>query len=336
MRPAWMVVAALALLVLGACSAGRADQPAAGESGDAAARAPAPVTLEQGERLRVVATTSIIADVVANVGGEYIALTQLIPTGVDPHGFTPAPQDVRALNDAHAIFINGLGLEESLLPVLENLDRPVPLITVNEGVAVIGLDGPAKTKSAEENEENKTDHDHGAVDPHTWFSVPNVQVWTGNIADALSALDPAHAADYVAAAAAYNAALGDLDAELRSLINTVPEEARKVAADHQALGYLATEYGIRTVGAVVPSFSTLASGSAQEMAALQETIRAEGVRAILAGTTVNPQTASQLAQDLDIRVVPIYTGSLSEAGGPASTYIAFMRSNITAIVEALR
>lgn len=324
MRHTLIALAALAVLLLGACSAGSNDQPAAGESG-----ALAPVKLEQGERLRVVATTSLIADVVANVGGEQIALTQLIPTGVDPHGFTPAPQDVRALNDAHVIFINGLGLEESLLPVLENLDQPVPLITVNEGVNAIELD---EAGEAEEDDE----HEHGGVDPHTWFSVPNVQIWTRNIDAALSALDPAHAAEYSAAAAAYDATLSDLDSELRSLIGAIPEEARKVAADHQALGYLAKEYGIRTVGAVVPSFSTLASGSAQEMAALQETIRAEGVRAILVGTTVNPQTASQLAQDLGIRVVPIYTGSLSEAGGPAATYVDFMRSNITAIVDALR
>ena len=320
-RRGLMVLAALVVVLLGACSAGGSDQPAPGESGTLA-----PVKLEQNEKLRVVATTGIIADVVANVGGDWVELAQLIPTSTDPHGFAPAPQDVRTLNDAHVIFMNGLGLEESLLPVMQNLDRPVPLVTVNAGVEVIELGEAA----------GEDDHEHGAADPHTWFSVPNVQMWTDNIASALAALDPAHAEDYAVAAATYKAALAALDSELRGQIDAVPREARKVVTDHQSLGYLAKEYDVRLVGAIVPSFSTLASASAQEMAALQGQIRAEGVKAILVGTTVNPQTASQLAQDLGIGVVPIYTGSLSDAGGPASTYVDFMRYNVSAIVDALR
>lgn len=328
----WAIVAIALSLVL---AAGGCQSPGGAEpADDAAPGALSPVSLQAGEKLRVVATTSLIADVVANVGGDRIELAQLIPTGADPHGFTPAPRDVRTLNDAHVIFINGLGLEESLLPVLENLDRPVPLVAVNDGIEVITLD------EGEHEDEHAADveHDHGheGVDPHAWFSVPNVQVWTGNIAAALSALDPAQAEAYAAAAASYQESLDALDRELRDQIDAVPDEARKVATDHQALGYLAKEYGIEVVGAIVPSFSTLASASAQEMAALQERIKTQGVKAILVGTTVNPQTANRLAQDLGIGVVPIYTGSLSESGGPAATYVDFMRSNVSAIVEALR
>jgi len=326
----WAIVAIALSMVL---AAGGCQSPGGQETADdAAPGALSPVSLEQGEKLRVVATTSLIADVVANVGGDRIELAQLIPTGADPHGFTPAPRDVRTLNDAHVVFINGLGLEESLLPVLTNLDSRAPLVTVNDGIEVITLDeGEHEDEHAAEDE-----HEHEGVDPHAWFSVPNVQVWTGNIAAALSALDPAQAEAYAAAAAAYQETLAALDRELRSQIDAIPDEARKVATDHQALGYLEKEYGIRTVGAIVPSFSTLASASAQELAALQERIKAEGVKAILAGTTVNPQTANRLAQDLGIGVVPIYTGSLSEPGGPAATYVEFMRSNVSAIVEALR
>ena len=99
-----------------------------------------PSTLEQGEKLRVAATTGIVADVVANVGGDAIELTPLLPVGADPHSYTPTPQDLRTLNDAHVIFVNGLGLEESLLPILENLDRPTPLVSVNLGVDTLQLD----------------------------------------------------------------------------------------------------------------------------------------------------------------------------------------------------
>ncbi len=106
--------------------------------------------------------------------------------------------------------------------------------------------------------------------------------------------------------------------------------------DHDALGYLAHEYGFTIVGAVIPSFSTLAEPSAQQLAALQEQIREEGVNALFVGTTVSQRLAQQLAQDLGIALVPIYTGSLSEEGGPADSYIAFMRYNINAIVDALK
>ncbi len=328
--------AIFALALLAILAAGGCRLAGEGELTDGAAPgALSPASLEQGEKLRVVATTSLIADVAANVGGDRIELAQLIPTGADPHGFTPAPQDLRTLNDAHVIFVNGLGLEESLLPVLENLDRPVPLVTVNDGIAVIEL-GESAGAETEEEHADEGGHDHGNVDPHAWFSVPNVQVWTGNIATALSVLDPAQAEAYAAAAASYQETLAALDRDLRDQIDAIPSEARKAATDHQALGYLAKEYGIEVVGAIVPSFSTLASASAQEMAALQERIKAEGVKAILVSTTVNPQTANRLAQDLGISVVPIYTGSLSEADGPAATYVDFMRSNVSAIVEALR
>ncbi len=238
-----IVAIALSLvLAAGGCQSPGGAEPA----DDAAPGALSPVSLQAGEKLRVVATTSLIADVVANVGGDRIELAQLIPTGADPHGFTPAPRDVRTLNDAHVIFINGLGLEESLLPVLENLDRPVPLVAVNDGIEVITLD------EGEHEDEHAADveHDHGheGVDPHAWFSVPNVQVWTGNIAAALSALDPAQAEAYAAAAASYQESLDALDRELRDQIDAVPDEARKVATDHQALGYLRKEYGIEVVG----------------------------------------------------------------------------------------
>jgi len=330
-KGAIVAIALSLVLAAGGCQSPAGAEPA----DDAAPGALSPVSLEQGEKLRVVATTSLIADVAANVGGDRIELAQLIPTGADPHGFTPAPQDLRTLNDAHVIFINGLGLEESLLPVLENLDRPVPLVAVNDGIEVIELGEPAGAETEEEHAD-EGGHDHGNVDPHAWFSVPNVQVWTGNIATTLSALEPAQAEAYAAAAVSYQETLDALDRELRSQIDAIPDEARKVATDHQALGYLAKEYGIEVVGAIVPSFSTLASASAQEMAALQERIKTQGVKAILVSTTVNPQTANRLAQDLGIRVVPIYTGSLSEADGPAATYVEFMRSNVSAIVEALR
>ena len=268
-----------------------------------------------------------MADVVGNVGGDAIDLVQLMPTGSDPHSFAIGPQDMRTLNDAHVVFMNGLGLEESLLPVLENLDWPVPLVSVNAGVETLQLGSGHEADDGDQ---------HSGADPHTWFSVPNVMSWTDNIATALGTLDPAHTDIYQTAAANYSEQLDELDRDLRAQIGTVPEENRKLVTDHVALAYLADEYGLRSVGSVVPSLSTLAAASAQELAALQEAMRKEGVKAIFVSTTVNPQTVEQVAGDLGIPVVKLYVGSLSNAGGPASTYVELMRYDVAQIVDALR
>ena len=316
----------LMLIVMSGCSwqKGSARSQQDDHSLDAAATELQPVALEEGERLRVVASTSIVADVVANVGGEAIELTSLMPLGADPHSFTVTPQDLRTLNDAHVIFINGLALEESLMPVLENLDRPVPILSVSDGI-----------KTLELGQHKADDHSRGEIDPHAWFSVPNVMGWTDNIADALMKLDPNNADDFRSSANDYLGQLESLDAELSVQIESVPEEDRKIVTDHIALGYLARDHGFETVGSVLPSMSTLAAASAQEMATLQQAMVDERVKAVFVSTSVNPQTASQLASDLGIPVVEVYTGSLSEADGPASTYIDLMHFDVTQIVEAL-
>lgn len=336
-------VAAVAALAaaLTACSPTQApagSSAAQGTAADAVEGGDAPavweaVALGPGEKLHVAATTGIVADVVANVGGESIELVTLMPAGADPHSFTPTPQDLRSLNDADVIFVNGLGLEESLLPILENLDRPTPIVSVNSGVETSGL-GDSHGQGGDHADEET--HGAGEADPHTWFSVPNVMIWTDTILKTLSELDPAQAEAYAALAAAYRETLTELDAEIRTQVETLPAERRKLATDHVELGYFASEYGFEVVGSVLPSLSTLASASAQELAALQEKMAANNVPALFVGTTVNAQTARQLANDLGIPVVELYTGSLSEAGGPASTYVDLMRYDVARIVEALQ
>lgn len=307
----------VAMLALAACGGGRARTEL-----PMASPALTPVTLD-GRKLRAMATTSILADVVAQVGGDRIEVDSLMPPRLDPHSYTPAPDDLKRLNDADIIFVNGLGLEEALLPVLENLDRPVPVVSVNVGVTPAAPEGEA-------------DNAHTARDPHTWFNPANVKIWAQNIGDALAALDPAHAGAYAAAVTAYQAQLDALDRDIRASLASIPERRRKLVTDHDDLGYFADAYGFTVIGSVIPSLSTMAAASAQEMARLQDQIEAAGVPAIFVGTTVNPQVAQQMARDLGIVVVPIYTDSLSEAGGPAATYLALMRSTAKSIAEALQ
>ncbi|HHY58874.1 MAG TPA: zinc ABC transporter substrate-binding protein [Chloroflexi bacterium] len=287
-----------------------------------------PVALTEGEKLRVVATTNIVGDVVHQVGGDAIELVQLLAPGADPHSYQARPDDLRALNQAQVIFINGLHLEEAMSPVLENLDSGAPVVAVNIGVTPLEIQEEPAEVGAEA-------HHHEGADPHTWMDVRNVEQWVANIAAVLTALDPAHAEVFAANAAAYTAKLAALDQEIKTALAAIPVAQRKVVTDHDNLGYLANAYGLTIVGAVIPSLSTMAAPSAQELAALQQQIAKEGVKAILVGNTVNPNVAQQLARDTGAAVTTIYTDSLSSAEGPAATYIDMMRYNLKQIVAAL-
>jgi len=166
--------------------------------------------------------------------------------------------------------------------------------------------------------------------------VANVNVWAENVRSTLSQLDPANAAAYQAAAAAYQQQLATLDGELREKIAEIPIANRKLVTDHDTFGYFARDYDFVIIGALVPSLSTTAEPSAQALAALQDQIVDEDVKAIFVGTTVNPRLAEQLGQDLGIQVVSLYSDSLSAADGPAATYLDFMRYNVNTIVAALQ
>ncbi len=320
----------LMLLLLAACSGTAAtpatpmtsqttdstSQPAPIGSGEAATVAAVP--LATGEKLQVAATTSMIGDIVAQIGGDQIALFTLMGSGVDPHSYTPTPQDLRTLNDVDLIFINGLHLEEGLEDLLDQTDAQQ--VSVNTNVALLA---------------NSEADAHGANDPHTWQSVTNVKQWVTTIAQSLSSADPANAATYGNAAATYQAALDALDQELRTKIATIPAAQRKLVTDHESFNYFARDYGLTIVGALIPSLSSLAGSNAQALAALQDQIKAEGVPAIFVGTTMNPSLAEQIAGDLHIAVVPLYSDALSDSNGPAATYLDFMRYNVEAIVTAL-
>ena len=311
---------ALLLAAAGCTSASEPSEPAH----QAATLAPA--SLGEGEKLRVVATTSIIADVVANVGRDLIDLTMLMPVGTDPHAFESRPQDVAAVADAHVLFANGLGLEEFLDPLLESAGVEGIAVHLSDGIDLLGAEGSPE----HENE------DHAGDDPHTWTDPNNIMVWVRNVEAALSVLDPAHAPAYGANAAAYQADLEELDGWIRQQVAEIPEADRQIVTDHSTLNYFVGRYGFIQVGAIIPGYSTLSEPSARELAAMEEAIEELGVKAIFVGKTVNPALAETVAEDTGTRLVFIYTGSLSAKGGDADTYIAYMRYNVDAIVSALR
>lgn len=300
-----ILIPILFLIPLSACSPGGASVPAANDG-----------------KVHVVATTSIIGDVVQNIGDDDIRLTVLIPAGSDPHSFEPSPQQIAALSDADVVFVNGFDLEQTLLPVIKSNVPAEKIVAVSEGVEPIVFGG---------DDEHAGEGGH-RYDPHTWMDPNNVIIWTQNIEDALSRVDPAHEDAYHHRAEDYREQLQALDEWIRAQIT--PLLPLKVVTDHKVFGYFARRYGIEQVGAIIPAYSSMAQPSAQELAQLEDAIRQLGVDAILVGNTVNPQLAKQVAEDTGVKLIPIYTGSLSGPDGPASTYIDFMRYDVKAIVEA--
>lgn len=295
----------------------------------------APTAAPSTSKLNVVATTTLVGDVVRQVGGDAIQLTVLLPAGVDPHRFEPTPQDAARLAEADLIVANGAGLEEFLDRLLESAAGDAMVIYASEGIALMES-VEEHHDEGEEAHEGEEEHSHESGDPHVWMDPNLVQVWVDNIEQALSKQDPANNSIYKENAEAYRKQLTDLDAWARQQVEQVPPANRRLVTDHKSLGYFAARYGFEQVGAVIPSVTSLAESSAQELAALEDAIRTQGVKAVFVGVSVNPSLAQRIAEDTGVQLVPIYTGSLSESDGPAGSYLDFMRYNVRAIVNALK
>jgi ABC-type Zn uptake system ZnuABC Zn-binding protein ZnuA len=277
-------------------------------------------SVSSGTKLRVLATTSIVGDVVKQVGGDLINLSILMPVGTDPHDFQPRPQDAAVLSDAQIIFSSGAGLETFLQPMLDNTGTAGKNVEVSTGITLLPL----------------ADSNQVTGDPHTWMDPNNVIIWTQNIAAALSTADPENATNYQTNANAYASSLLDLDAWIRSQVAQIPPQNRLLVSDHAVLGYFAARYGFTQEGTITGSFSSDAAPSAQELAALEDKIKQMGVRAIFVSEAVNQTMANQIAADTGTKAVMIYHATLTTPGGAAPSYLEFMRYNVTAIVGALK
>jgi ABC-type Zn uptake system ZnuABC Zn-binding protein ZnuA len=293
-----------------------------------------PAELEEGEILRVVATTNIVGDVVSHVGGAAIELTILLPVNADPHAYEPTPQDLKAVSTAHVMFINGLGLEGFLEDMLKNVGSDALVISLSEGFAPLAFGESLQTQPVP-SDTHESDHAHGVYDPHVWFDPTNVMVWTDRIAEALSALDPQNSEFYRGNAEDYIEQLKDLDEWIFERVSLIPIENRRLVTDHRVFEYFAARYGFDSVGEVISAYSSAAEPSAQEIVDLQRKVSELGVKAIFVGVTVNPNVVRAVVEDTGVEMIPLYTGSLSDPQGPAASYIALMKFDVNKIVNAL-
>jgi ABC-type Zn uptake system ZnuABC Zn-binding protein ZnuA len=268
---------------------------------------------------RVLAVESFLADIAQNVAGNRLTVETLLPLGVDPHAYQPMPRDAAKVAESEVLIVNGTGLESFLDPLLQNAGSQRLVITASAGLT------PRPDLSGE----------HPEGDPHFWLDPNNVIKYVENIRDGLSQADPSGAAVYAANAEQYIADLKTLDGWIRLQVQSVPPARRLLVTNHESFGYFADRYGFTVVGAVIPSISTDASPTAQDMARLIEQIKQTGAPAIFLETGANPQLAQQIAAETGVRVVTdLYTHSLSAPGGPAPTYIAMMQYDVNQFVTA--
>lgn len=295
---------------------------------------PASPGAEAGRPITVVASTTILGDVVRQVAGEGVQVSVLVPPGSDPHSFQPAPRDLQIIENADLVFTNGAGLDTFIDLLIENALGPGEqdkVITVSDGIAF-----RQRSPGSQASREAGVHRDVEEVDPHVWFDPLNVSLWVDNIEGALNQIDPENAATYSSNGSAYRQQLEQLDAWIRDQIATIPAGSRKLVSDHENLGYFADRYGLELAGAVIPGSSAAAEPSADELAELIDRIASQGVKAIFVGSTVSPVLAERVAADTGVKVVPIFTDSLSPDGGSASSYLELMRYDVIAIVEALK
>lgn len=299
-----------------------------------------------GDPLRVVATTSIIGDVVAQVGGEAIALTTLMEPGQDPHSYEPAARQLTAVADAHVIFVNGWNLEEGLSDDLETIGENAPIVPISANIEPLAFGEGDPDHEGEEHEEDEAhqedeahEHDHSGVDPHVWFSIHNVEQWVENAEQILSDLDPANAATYQSNAAAYLADLEELEEYADAQLSQIPEENRDLVTNHGAFSYFAHEYDFSVLGTVIPGMSTMAEPSASDLADLIGVMEEHDACVIFTETTVSDTLAQTAAAELDgcdeVQVLELYTGAVGPAGSGADSYIGMFRANVDAVVAGL-
>ena len=269
----------------------------------------------------ILATETFLGDIARNIAGDRIKVETLLPATVDPHEFQPTPQDVVKITESQMLIVNGLGYETWLAKTLENISGQQLVVVATKGLM------PNPDPSGE----------HPDGDPHMWMNPLNTIQYVKNIRDGLAQVDPAGKDTYIANADAYISKLKDLDQWVKTEVAQLPLEKRLLVTNHDALGYFAKAYDFKVVGAVIPSITTEASPSAQQMASLIDTIKRSGAPAIFLDIGENQTLAKQIASESGAKVITdLYVESISVADGPAPTYIDMIKHDVSIIVDALK
>lgn len=260
------------------------------------------------EKLPVIATFSILGDLVARVGGERVSVRTIVGPASDAHVYEPTPADVAAIAAARVVVENGLGFEGWLGRLTAASGFSGPVVVASRGIAT--------------------------ADPHAWQDVGNAIAYVATIRDGLCAADPSGCAIFSANAEAYTAQLRALDGEIRRRIEAIPDKRRKVITAHEAFGHFARAYGVTFIAPA--GLSTASEPSARDVARLIDQIRSEGVTALFVEALSDPRLIEQIGRETAVVAGgALYSDALSAADGPAATYIAMMRHNLTQLAGAM-
>jgi zinc/manganese transport system substrate-binding protein len=278
-------------------------------------------------RIKVVATFSIIGDLVRQVGGERVEVATLVGPNGDAHAFSPAPGDARTLVTAKVVFVNGLGLEGWMSRLVKASGSKAPTVVASKGV---------KVRKADDGHHGGHDGGHGqdASDPHAWQSVANAKIYVANIRAGLIKADPEGKGVYETHAKAYLAKLDALEQEVRAAIEKIPAARRKVITTHDAFGYFSAAYGMEFISP--EGVSTDSEPSARDVAKIIAQIRQQNIPAVFMENITDPRMMQRIAKESGARIGgTLYSDALSEPGGPAGSYLDMMRNNIRELSRAL-
>ena len=276
--------------------------------------------------LKVVASFSILGNLVQEVGGDRVQVNTLVGPGEDAHVWQAKPADLKKMSGAPLFFVNGLGFEGWLKRVEQAAAYKGKVITVTQGIKALTL--------KEDGHHEHDGHNHGKTDPHAWHDPRAVLVMVTNISSALQAADPAGAEQYRKNAAAFSAKVSQLDQNTAAAFAAIPVASRKVVTSHDALGYLGARYTIQFLP--LQGISTEAEPSAKEMASLIREIRKSKIKAVFAENISNPKLIDQIARETGAKVgPPIYSDALDKKA-PANTWLGLFTYNTQAILAALK
>jgi zinc/manganese transport system substrate-binding protein len=282
----------------------------------------APPAVAQSEKIPVVASFTILADFVREIGGDRVNVVSLVGPNGDPHVYDPTPADSRTVAAARLVVENGLGLEGWIDRLIKVSGTKARIVVATAGVT------PRKDMS------NPEFAERGGIDPHAWQSIGNARIYVADIRDALSAVDPAGKADYESRAKSYLARLDALEAEVRGEIAKIPAERRRLVTTHDAFGYFGQAYGVALVAPA--GVSTESEISARDVAKIIRQIRADKFPAVFLENIADPRLMDRIARESGAKVGgKLFSDALSPPDGPAGTYIDMVRHNIRELTKAL-
>jgi zinc/manganese transport system substrate-binding protein len=271
------------------------------------------------DKVHVVATFSILADLAKNVGGGRVEVVPLVGPDGDVHAYTPSPADAKRLADANLVVLNGLGLEGWMERLVKASGTKAAMVVASTGV-----------KPRQMDEDDGRPH----TDPHAWQSVANAKIYVANIRDALVKADPVGKSAYEANASSYLSQLDSIEKEITQSLAAIPADRRKIITTHDAFGYFGAAYRVQFIAP--QGVSTETEVSARDVARIIRQIKTQKIPAVFMENISDPRLMQRIAKESGAKVGgKLYSDALSPAGGPAASYVDMMKNNLREFLGAL-